>query len=187
MSFSRIVIHADEVAQANRLALLLSRYGHEPVLASSSDPLRLPAGLNGAMLDCRRLTAEWRVLSLALANQGLPVVLFAEPLPEPIQEQLLDGGVTLVPHRLTEKEPVEAWIKQARSQQAMLQRQRQAVAEMSQKLEERKLIDRAKALLMKQHGLDEDAAFKALRSAAMQHSLSLGELARRLLLQAIPQ
>ena len=183
MSFSRILIYADEVAQANRLALLLSRYGHEPVLASSSDPLRLPSALNGAMLDCRRLTAEWRVLAITLALQGIPVVLFTEALPEHLQAQLLDAGVTLVPHRLTDKEPVESWIKQARAQHAMVRRQREAVADISQKLEERKLIDRAKGQLMKRHGLDEEAAFAALRSSAMQHGISLGELARRLLIQ----
>jgi two-component system, response regulator / RNA-binding antiterminator len=84
---------------------------------------------------------------------------------------------------LTDKEPVESWIKQARAQQAMVRRQREAVADISQKLEERKLIDRAKGQLMKRHGLDEEAAFKALRSSAMQHGVSLGELSRRLLLQ----
>ena len=181
MSFSRILIHSDDVAQANRLSLLLSRYGHDPLPASHPDPLRQPADLNGAMVDCRQLTAEWRVLCMALAQRGLPVVLFCEPLPEHLQEQLMDAGVLLVPHRLLDKEPVEAWIKQARSQQAMLKRQQEAMSEMSQKLEARKLIERAKGLLMQQHHLDEEAAFATLRKSAMQHGLSMGELARRLL------
>ena len=181
MSFSRILIHSDDVAQANRLSLLLSRYGHDPLPASHPDPLRQPADLNGAMVDCRQLTAEWRVLCMALAQRGLPVVLFSEQLPEHLQEQLMDAGVLLVPHRLLDKEPVEAWIKQARSQQAMLKRQQEAMSEMSQKLEARKLIERAKGLLMQQHQLSEDAAFATLRKSAMQHGLSMGELARRLL------
>ena len=80
MSFSRILIHSDDVAQANRLALLLSRYGHDPVTVPRPDPLHLPDNLNGAMVDCRQLTAEWRVLCMALAQRGLPVVLFTEQL-----------------------------------------------------------------------------------------------------------
>ena len=181
MSFSRILIHSDDVAQANRLAMLLSRYGHDPVTVPRPDPLHLPDNLNGAMVDCRQLTAEWRVLCMALAQRGLPVVLFTEQLPEHLQEQLMDAGVLQVPHRLLDKEPVEAWLKQARSQQAMLKRQQEAMSEMSQKLEARKLIERAKGLLMQQHQLSEDAAFATLRKSAMQHGLSMGELARRLL------
>ena len=181
MSFSRILIHSDDVAQANRLALLLSRYGHDPVTVPRPDPLHLPDNLNGAMVDCRQLTAEWRVLCMALAQRGLPVVLFTEQLPEHLQEQLMDAGVLQVPHRLLDKEPVEAWLKQARSQLAMLKRQQDAVSQMAEQLEARKLIERAKGLLMQQHHLDEEAAFAALRKSAMLHGLSMGELARRLL------
>ncbi len=93
----------------------------------------------------------------------------------------MDAGVLQVPHRLLDKEPVEAWLKQARSQLAMLKRQQDAVSQMAEQLEARKLIERAKGLLMQQHHLDEEAAFAALRKSAMQHGLSMGELARRLL------
>ena len=181
MSFSRILIHSDDVAQANRLALLLSRYGHDPVTVARPDPLHLPDNLNGAMVDCRLLTAEWRVLCMALAQRGLPVVLFTEQLPEHLQDQLMDAGVLQVPHRLMDKEPVEAWIKQARSQLAMLKRQQEAVNQMAEQLEARKLIERAKGMLMEQHKLSEEAAFAALRKSAMEHGLTMGELSRRLL------
>lgn len=181
MSFSRILFYADDVGQANRLALLLSRYGHEPVPAHGHDLLHLPANLKGAMLDCRRMTAECRVLALSVAARALPVVLFADVVAEEIHGILLDGGVTLVPHRVQSREPLEAWLRQARAQQAMLARQQQAVQEMSQKLEERKLVERAKGVLMKRHQLDEEAAYRALRTSAMKHGLPLGELARRLL------
>ena len=63
------------------------------------------------MFDCRRLPAEWRLIATTLANQGLPVVLFMENLPENQQQLLLEAGVTLVPHRVEEKEPVESWLK----------------------------------------------------------------------------
>lgn len=181
MSFSRILFFADELAQANRLALLLSRYGHEPVPLAARDPWSQLEGADGLMLDCKRLTAEWRLLATTLAGRGLPVVLFAEALPDHLQQQLLAVGVTLVPHKLGDKEPVEAWIKLARTQQGARAQHQQRVVELEQKLAERKWVERAKGVLMKQHGLDEESAYKALRSAAMQHSLSLGELARRLL------
>ncbi len=47
------------------------------------------------------------------------------------------------------------------------------------KLEERKLLDRAKGVLMDTHGLAEADAFRFLRSSAMNGRLSMGEVARK--------
>ena len=52
--------------------------------------------------------------------------------------------------------------------------------EANSKLAERKLIERAKGLLMKSRGLDEEAAYAALRKAAMDRNLKLGEVAQRI-------
>ncbi len=182
MSFSKILIYSDDVAQANRLGLLLSRYGHEPLPTRMADPLHLPSGLSGAMLDCRRLGAEWRLLACGLAAQGVPVVLFAEGLPESQQHSLLEAGVTLVPHRVADKEPVEAWLRQARAQQEVMRRQKMAVEDLSNKLEERRLVEQAKGRLMKVQGLDEETAYKAMRTLAMRNSQSLADVARRILI-----
>lgn len=48
-------------------------------------------------------------------------------------------------------------------------------------LAERKLVERAKGILMKQRGCDEQAAFAALRSLAMQRGIRLGEAARQVI------
>jgi two-component system, response regulator / RNA-binding antiterminator len=48
-------------------------------------------------------------------------------------------------------------------------------------LKERKQIDRAKGLLMKKKGLDEDAAYKQLRRAAMNQNRTIAQVAESLL------
>ena len=48
-------------------------------------------------------------------------------------------------------------------------------------LDERKVIERAKGLLMKQRGLDEDAAYEMLRSMAMKKNMKLADLSNQLL------
>jgi len=48
-------------------------------------------------------------------------------------------------------------------------------------LQDRTVIDRAKALLMKHQGLSEDQAFAKLRKVAMDKGLKLGEVAQRTL------
>ena len=50
-----------------------------------------------------------------------------------------------------------------------------------QKLADRKVIDRAKGLLMARHKLSEEQAYQKLRSMAMNKNLKLAEIAQRIL------
>ncbi len=58
---------------------------------------------------------------------------------------------------------------------------RAELVETKLKLDERKVIERAKGLLMKQRGLDEDAAYEMLRSMAMKKNMKLADLSHQLL------
>ena len=53
--------------------------------------------------------------------------------------------------------------------------------ELSAELKDRKLIDRAKGLLMQRQNLSEDEAFRKMRKTAMDKSLKLAEVAQRML------
>ena len=55
------------------------------------------------------------------------------------------------------------------------------LARLRQQLAERKLIERAKGLLMKARSLDEEQAYALLRKAAMDRSLRIGEVAQQFL------
>jgi response regulator NasT len=48
-------------------------------------------------------------------------------------------------------------------------------------LAERKLIDKAKGIVMQQRGLTEEQAYSALRKMAMDQSVPLAEVARRII------
>ncbi|OIQ88679.1 putative transcriptional regulatory protein pdtaR [mine drainage metagenome] len=61
------------------------------------------------------------------------------------------------------------------------QAMRNALVSTTTKLAERKNIERAKGILMKQRGLDEDVAYQALRKMAMERGTKLGEIARQLI------
>ena len=58
---------------------------------------------------------------------------------------------------------------------------RRELADARSELQNRKVIDRAKALLMQRHGLSEDAAYARLRKAAMNKGLKLAEVSQRML------
>jgi response regulator NasT len=61
-----------------------------------------------------------------------------------------------------------------------MQSLRAQLAEANQKLSERKLVERAKGLLMKSRNLDEEAAYAALRKVAMDRNLKLADVAQRI-------
>ena len=58
---------------------------------------------------------------------------------------------------------------------------RQELAIAKTELQDRKVIDRAKGLLMQRQGLSEKVAYEKLRKAAMDKGLRLGEVAQRML------
>lgn len=55
------------------------------------------------------------------------------------------------------------------------------LAEASRKLTERKTIEKAKGILMKTRGMDEEAAYAALRKLAMEKSQPLAKVAANLI------
>jgi response regulator NasT len=58
---------------------------------------------------------------------------------------------------------------------------REALNEANTKLSERKVIERAKGLIMKQRKIDEDEAYNLLRNMAMQKHIRIGKLSEQII------
>lgn len=71
------------------------------------------------------------------------------------------------------KPVVEVAVARFEAHQAL----RRELADASRKLSERKTIEKAKGILMKSRGMDEDAAYAALRKLAMEKSQPLAKVA----------
>ena len=116
---------------------------------------------------------------LAVAHETLPrpVVMFAKKSDARMIRKVLRAGVSayivdgLSPQRLA---PIMDVAIARFDQYHELRQERDAA---TQKLADRVVIDKAKGLLMKARGLDEDAAFKTLRKLAMDRGKSLGTVA----------
>jgi len=106
-----------------------------------------------------------------------PVVIFAQESDPSTTRRAIGAGVAayvidgLEPGRL--KPVIDVAIARFEMHQAL----KQELAEATQKLSDRKLIDRAKGILMKTRSLDEDAAYAALRRLAMDRSQPLAAAA----------
>lgn len=110
-----------------------------------------------------------------------PVVMFADRSEPGLAEQAIRAGVAayivdgLAPGR------VRPILEVAMTRFALMQQLRGDLAKAKASLESRKVVDRAKGLLMKERGLDEDAAYKLLRKLAMDKGRPIGAVAADLL------
>ena len=110
-----------------------------------------------------------------------PVVMFAtDGAPETIRDAVRAGVSAYVVDGL-DAGRVKSVIDVAVARFQDFQSLRDELADATQKLSERKLVERAKGLLMKTRGLDEETAFALLRKAAMDRKLTLAEVARELI------
>lgn len=123
-------------------------------------------------------------LTLAASPLDRPVAMFVDQSDEGLTKAAIEAGVSayvvdnLRPERLT---PV---MSAAIARFNMFRRMRDELAETKRALEERKLIDRAKGLLMKARGISEDQAYTLLRKAAMDQGKKIPEVAAALVTAA---
>lgn len=114
-------------------------------------------------------------------DQPRPIVMFAEDGASGTIEQAIQAGVSAyVVDGLSGKRvrPVmEVAIARFREYQAL----REELARAKTSLEERKVIEQAKGLLMQQRGMSENEAYQALRKLAMDQGKKLPEVARNVI------
>lgn len=117
-------------------------------------------------------------------DQPRPIVMFAERSDRISIGEAVKAGVSayvvdgMSPGRLNAI--MEVAIARFREFQAL----RNELEETKSRLEDRKLIDKAKGILMKQRNMSEDEAFKVLRKMAMDRNIKLGEAARNVIIVA---
>lgn len=123
-------------------------------------------------------------LTIASGPLDRPVAMFVSGAAGGLAQAAIEAGVSayvvdgLAPERL---KPV---IDTAIARFGMIRQMRQELAETRRALEERKVIDRAKGLVMKAKGIDEDAAYALLRKTAMDQGRRVADVAEALVTAA---
>jgi len=110
-----------------------------------------------------------------------PIVLFTEDDAPASMDAALAAGVSAYIVAGLQAERVKPVLDVAL---ARFRREQKLLDELEgtrQKLVERKLVDRAKGLLMARYRLSEDQAYQRLRSMAMNKNMKLAEIAQRLI------
>jgi two-component system, response regulator / RNA-binding antiterminator len=107
-----------------------------------------------------------------------PIVMFAADDDAMTIRDAVRAGVSAYVVDGLEPERVKAIVEVACARFEEFQRLRTELAEANRQLSERKLVERAKGLLMKARGVDEQEAYQLLRSAAMNRGKRIGDVAQ---------
>ncbi len=182
----RVLVVDESPERAEVLRDGLRRAGYE-VTASLSSPLALLKTIEELQPDVIVIDTEspsrdvLEHLVVMSQHTPRPVVMFAtDGAPEVIRKAVRAGVSAYVVDGL-DAARVKAVIDVAVARFEDFQRLREELAEANLKLSERKLVERAKGILMKTRGLDEESAYSLLRKAAMDKKLRLGEIAQQLI------
>lgn len=119
--------------------------------------------------------------ALLARTDARPVIVFTTDVrAEPLERALASG--------------IHAWVVQGYSVQRLRpllqlaqarfrheRTQRDAFEQLQERFEERKLVDRAKGILMRAHQIPEEEAFRRLRTASMQGKQRVGQVSQRVI------
>jgi two-component system, response regulator / RNA-binding antiterminator len=182
----RVLVVDESPERADILREGLRRAGYE-VSASLSSPVALLSSIEQLRPDVIVIDTEspsrdvLEHLVVVTQHTPRPVVMFSsDGAPETIRDALRAGVSAYVVDGM-DPNRIRAIIDVAVAQFEDFQRLREELAEANLKLAERKLIERAKGLLVKHRNLDEQAAYALLRKFAMDRKLRLGEVAQQLI------
>lgn len=181
-----VVQAADAALRAQALNVGLQEAGYE-IVASLPADMHLPEQIALLQPDMIIIDAESDArdvlehIVIATRDERRPIVMFTEDDATSSMEAAMAAGVSAYIVAGLQAERIKPVLNVAL---ARFKREQKLLAELDDtrhKLAERKVIDRAKGLLMTRHGMTEDAAYQKLRTMAMNKNLKLAEIAQRIL------
>lgn len=182
----KVMLVDDALERVQTLQLALARAGYE-VVAHMESAIDLHRRVSEVKPDViiidtdspNRDTLE--NLCVISRDQPRPVVMFAhDDDSEKIREAVRAGVSAYVVDGLA-MDRVKPIIDVAIARFEQFQALRRELKETEAKLAERKVVERAKGILMEGRNLSEDAAYRALRRQAMENNARLGDVARQVI------
>jgi response regulator NasT len=121
------------------------------------------------------------VMAAVTRDHPTPIVMFVDASDEAMIGRAVKAGVSAYVVDDVDPQRVKPIVDVAIAQFREIQALREELAQTKTTLAGRKLIDRAKGLLMTERGLSEDDAYRALRKLAMDRGMRLPEIAESVL------
>lgn len=179
----RVLIAEDDTSLAGLLARLIESLGLT-VIGIAGDGEK-------AVVLAESLTPDLLILDLGLPKKDgldvarevlqrrfLPVVVITGRIGGGLAEQAAELGVTAYLVKPFESHELEAAIAIAFAQYSRIRLLQDEVGSLQEALEARKLVERAKGILMDRFGLAEGDAMRRLQQESKERNMKLSEIAR---------
>ena len=182
----RVLLLKHDLSRGELLKQSLLTSGHD-VVAEIVSATRLTASVAANSPDLLVVESDTpgdalltglRKLSL---HSPLPVVLFARAASRDAIHKAVHAGVSACVIDGLESRRVSSIIDVAIARFSETEQLRRKLQSVQTSLLERKAVERAKGILMKQRGFDEPQAYHALRKMAMDKNLRIGEVAENVI------
>jgi response regulator NasT len=177
----RILIIDESRVRASELCAGLAMAGHQ-VAAVLPSALDLTAQIETIRPDVILIETESpsrdTLENLAVMNREMPrpVVLLTQDSGAAVMRAAFKAGVSAYIVDNLDLARLKPIVDVAIARFEEHQNLKQELAVATKKLSERKLVEKAKGILMKTRGLDEDQAYAALRKLAMERAQPLGKV-----------
>jgi two-component system, response regulator / RNA-binding antiterminator len=123
-------------------------------------------------------------LTLASAPMQRPVAMFVDESDGALTKAAIEAGVSAYVVAGLRSDRIKPVLDAAIARFHMMQKMRVELAETRRALEERKVIDRAKGIVMRAKGIGEDEAYALMRKAAMDQGKKVADVAQALVTAA---
>jgi len=182
----KVLIAEDDPVVALGLSERLRSLGHEaigPVSNGEQAVAEAKASLPDLYLfDIEMPALDGLAAAVRLAGEGLrrPVVIVTGVDDPGLIDRSIASGVSAYLTKPIDTRELEAAIRLAAARHAEFEALEAEVSKAQQALEDRKLVERAKGLLMSALKLSEQDAFRRLQTTARERNLRLADVARRI-------
>lgn len=183
----RVLVAEDEAAVAASLGKQLEELGHQVVgeAANGAEAVRLAAALRpeAIIMDIAMPDMDGIEAAREIARQGpLPVIFLSGFFDQELLHGVAEAGGMAYLLKPATASQLGAALSLAVERFGEMDDLRQQATRLSEALETRKLVARAKGALMERHGLTEQEAHRRMQKEASGRNMKLVDLARALLM-----
>lgn len=185
----KILLADDEAILRLDLREMLTDAGHEIVgeAANGEEAVRLARALKPEfiIMDVKMPIMDGLTAAKIIANEGLaPVLLLTAYSQQDIVEKASEAGVIAYLVKPIREEQLFPAMEIAAKRFREMQNLNTGLQQLKDSLETRKLLDRAKGILMTAHGMTEQEAYRKMQQFSMAKRITLKALAESIIAAA---
>lgn len=185
----KILLADDEAILRLDLREMLTEAGHEVVgeAANGEEAVKLARQLQPEfiIMDVKMPVMDGLTAAKIIAEENIaPVLLLTAYSQQDIVEKASEAGVIAYLVKPIREEQLFPAMEIAAKRFTEVQKLNLELAQLKDSLETRKLLDRAKGILMTAHGMTEQEAYRKMQQFSMAKRISLKALAERIIATA---